>query len=149
MKFYRHIITNNNTHIVKEIDSDTEILTTDQIENICPGINIDTLTITTKNISADVIEKDFEDKNFIKEYALTKAWDFINPYYDQPAFLQIENWDRTLPEEHPIHSYINAIIAWKSAIMFEYLIVKKTAIFANMPYDLDYSFIGPPSMYFY
>jgi hypothetical protein len=84
------------------------------------------------------------DKKEIQDKLLADAWGFITPYYDQPAFIQMSDWKHSLPSDHPVQLLIAAVETWKSAIMFEYLMNKKPSMWADAPYDNDYSFIGPP-----
>jgi hypothetical protein len=54
------------------------------------------------------------------------------------------DWKREFPENHPVNLYISAVEGWKNSIMFEYLMGKKPAIYMDLPYDFDYSFVGSP-----
>jgi hypothetical protein len=71
------------------------------------------------------------------------AWQTIHETWDDPGLLQLVAWlfDPLTPQG--AKDLIVAVNHWKDAIMYEYLIVKKTSIYYGYPYDLDYSFIGP------
>lgn len=86
----------------------------------------------------------YVDKKELQDNLLQAAWNFINPFYDQPAFIQMSDWKHSLPSNHPAQAYIEAVESWKSAIMIEYLLVKKPAMWNDQPYDWDYSFVGSP-----
>jgi hypothetical protein len=74
------------------------------------------------------------------------AWDYINAYYDSGGFIQMVHWRHSLPSNNYANNLIDAVNKWKDAVLFEYLLVKKIAIIYDQPYDMDYSFIGLPSM---
>lgn len=78
----------------------------------------------------------------IQDKLLQKAWEFIYPYFDNPAFVQITDWRHSFAPEHPIQKLIDAVQKWKDAVMFEYLFNKKIALWNDQPFDWDYTFIG-------
>jgi len=83
------------------------------------------------------------EKKVIQESLLEEAWGYITPYYDPPAFIQMVDWKSAYPD-HPVCDLIAAVEKWKNAVMYEYLMVKKQALWNDLPYDHDYTFIGEP-----
>ena len=104
--------------------------------------------VSEVNIDSEIEKENKEKSSYIEQLkidtALAAAWDYINKYYDQPAFTQMTDWKHTFADNHPCQKYIMAVETWKNAIMYEYLIVKKTQIKSGVSYDLDYTFIGEP-----
>jgi hypothetical protein len=141
MSFYRHIIhdsNNNQDHEFTDTNADVsnEILLTFG--------NIENLTVTNVDISAEIAQEANEVKRKQQDLMLTTAWEFITPYFDQPAFIQISDWKHSQLSNTTLQNYIAVVEAWKAAIMFEYLMVKKPSLWNNLPYDMDYSFVGSP-----
>jgi hypothetical protein len=99
-----------------------------------------------KNGSIEQITEEdaVEDKSATQDKLLEACWAFITPYFDNASFIQILDWKNTFQADHQIQPYIKAIEYWKSAIMFEYLMVKKPSMYAGLPYDFNYSFVGSP-----
>jgi hypothetical protein len=85
-----------------------------------------------------------DEKKIIQTKLQAAAWEFINPYFDQPAFIQMTDWKASLPDTHPVQNLIASIQKWKDAVMMEYLMRKKPYMWGGYPYDYDYSFIGAP-----
>jgi hypothetical protein len=141
MSFYKHIIhdsTNNQDHEFTDTNANVSN------ETLLTFGNIENLTVSNVDISAEVALEVNEAKRKLQDEALSVAWDFITPYFDQPAFIQMADWKHSLASDHVIQPYIAAVEAWKAAIMFEYLMVKKPSLWNGLPYDLDYSFVGSP-----
>lgn len=80
--------------------------------------------------------------------AFQEAWNYIYLWYDEGAFIQLASWSSRLPKDHPAQAFITAVDTWKDAIMFEYLMSKKQKIQNGLPFDYDYSFIGPAPVSF-
>jgi hypothetical protein len=92
------------------------------------------------------------------EAALAAAWDYINRYYDAPAFIQLLDWKiegqksidmglnkKGVEESVPL---IKSIELWKSKVMYEYLMVKKPSILSGNTVSLEYDMCGPPPVSF-
>lgn len=142
MNHYRHIIKYISTGNSLEIDNNNAELSQQELNDL--NITLEDVIISNIDITSYVLEQELMKKQQEVDNALAASWDFITPYYDQPAFIQIGDWKASLPKDHPVQEYIAAIEVWKSSIMFEYLMVKKPYIMAGIPIDLNYSFVGSP-----
>lgn len=96
--------------------------------------------ILTENNEVEVTE----DKTTIQDKLIEACWAFITPYFDNASFIQILDWKNSFPNDHEIQPYIKAIEDWKSSVMFEYLMIKKSLLYAGLPYDFEYAFVGSP-----
>jgi hypothetical protein len=141
MATYRHIVTDKAAGKSFEITNENPTLTLEEIAALNMGtFDLDLVDI---DITYDLAQQEEDSRQVLVDAALKAAWDFIDPYFDNAAFIQIANW-MTLPADHPLQPYLNGIAAWKNAIMFDYLLVTKPSILAGLPYDTNYSFVGSP-----
>jgi hypothetical protein len=91
---------------------------------------------------------------YYRDKALKSSWDFLNKYYDPPAFTQLLDWKTQsqrsidlglgLVDLEAALPYILKVEQWKDSIMYEYIMVKKVAIEAGLPVDMSYDHLGPP-----
>jgi len=141
MPYYRHIVSDIVSGVSREVDNSNPTLSLEEIASL--GFDTSELDVVDLDITAEVEQQEMEKRQVIVDTALKTAWDFINPYFDDAAFIQISNW-MTLPSNHELHPYLSAIAVWKDAIMFDYLLVTKPSILAGLPFNLDFSFVGSP-----
>jgi hypothetical protein len=141
MPYYRHIVSDIVSGVSREVDNSNPTLSLEEIASL--GFDTFDLDVVDKDITADIEQQIQQEREALKEEALKEAWAFITPYFDDAAFIQIANWT-SLPVDHEMHPYLRAIMTWKDAIMFDYLLITKPSILAGLPYSADYSFVGSP-----
>lgn len=109
------------------------------------NISGDSLTVmTTGEIAA--LETNIAIEDMISEIHRLHglAWQYIYNWYDEGGLLQLTDWKHTYSNDTNVQNVIGAVELWKTAVMNEYLFVKKQAVQTQQPYDEDYIFIGGP-----
>jgi len=140
--------------LVTRLLNDTDIIPNGYIEDTRENIQIayNTLKDAYNQYEQGLLSEDQKKENI--QLVFNKAWDYIHTWFDDMGITQINSWDALCTAQILSNTqdskyietkkYIDAFNKWKDAIMFEYLVVKKTKISDGLPYNTDYSFIGNP-----